>query len=557
VTRGRAVPAALAIAAAVAVIGGAWVLGVGRTSAGRAALGPPRYVDETATAGIAQTYDGPLAFFVGGGVAVFDCNDDGRPDLYVAGGTHPAALYRNDSPIGGALHFSAVPSPVTDLSSVSGAYPIDIDGDGRVDLAVLRNGENVLLRGTGGCGFERANERWSFAGGNAATTAFSATWEPGALLPTLAFGNYIDPAASDPHHLCFDNALVRPATGGPGYGVPQALAPGWCALSMLFSDWDRSGRRDLRISNDRHYYMDGQEQLWRMDPAAPPHLYTADEGWVEVNVEGMGIASYDLTGDGYPEVYLTSQGSNRLQTLTAGPARPTYGDIGLKRGVLADRPFTGGDALPSTAWHPEFEDVNNDGWIDLFVSKGNVREEPDFAMKDPSNLLLGQPDGTFVESADAAGIVEFDLGRGAALADFNLDGLLDLVEVNLGSPVRVWRSVGAGDAASPAPMGHWLALRPTEPGSNRDAVGAWLEVRVGDTIMRREVTVGGGHAGGQLGWIHVGLGSATSAEVRVQWPDGTVGPWLHAQADQFLDVARDTTQLRPWAPGSPWPPTSP
>jgi hypothetical protein len=445
---------------------------------------------------------------------------------------------------------------VTDLTSVNGAYPLDIDGDGLVDLAVLRDGENVLLRGTGNCGFERANERWSFDGGNAATTAFSATWERGAVLPTLAFGNYVDPASSDPHHLCSDNVLVRPAATGV-YGVPQTLAPGWCALSMLFSDWDRSGRRDLRISNDRHYYMDGQEQLWRMDPGAPPHLYTAAEGWVEVNVEGMGIASYDLTGDGYPEVYLTSQGSNRLQTLTAGPARPTYGDIGLKRGVLADRPFTGGDPLPSTAWHPEFEDVNNDGLMDLFVSKGNVREEPDFAMKDPSNLLLGQPDGTFAESADAAGIVEFDLGRGAALADFNLDGLLDLVEVNLGSPVRVWRSVGAGDGADPAPMGHWLALRLTEPEANRDAIGAWLEVRAGDTIMRREVTVGGGHAGGQLGWIHVGLGSATGADVRVQWPDGTVGPWLHTQADRFVDIERDATQLWPWAPGSPWPPASP
>ncbi len=335
------------------------------------------------------------------------------------------------------------------------------------------------------------------------------------------------------------------------YAPPLALAPGWCALSMLFSDWDRSGRRDLRVSNDRHYYIDGQEQLWRMDPGAAPRLYTAADGWVEVNVEGMGIASYDVTGDGYPDVFLTSQGSNRLQTLTASPARPTYGDIGLKRGVLADRPFTGGDQLPSTAWHPQFEDVNNDGYIDLFISKGNVREELDFAQKDPSNLLLGQPDGTFVEGADTAGIVSFDLGRGAALADFNLDGLLDLVEVNLGSPVKVWRSVGAGDASAPAQLGHWLAVRPTQAGPNRDAIGAWIEVRVGDATMRRELTVGGGHDGGELGWVHVGLGPATSAEIRVQWPDGTVGPWLHADADQFLDIERETGTLRPWRPGSP------
>jgi len=549
-TRSRRVVLAGVLAFIVVVGAGAAVLVLGRPPQPRPALGPPRFVEETATAGIAQTYDGPLAFFVGGGVAVLDCDGDGQPDLYVAGGTNPAALYRNDGPVGGALHFSPVHSTTTDLTSVNGAYPVDIDGDGVVDLAVLRDGENVLLRGTGNCGFERANARWSFDGGTAATTAFSATWEGGSRLPTLAFGNYVDPSATDPHHLCHDNALVRPAATGTAYASPLPLAPGWCALSMLFSDWDRSGRRDLRVSNDRHYYIDGEEQLWRMEPRAPPRLYGPADGWVSVNVEGMGIASYDVTGDGYPDVFLTSQGSNRLQTLTAGPARPTYGDIGLKRGVLADRPFTGGDQLPSTAWHPEFEDVNNDGYIDLFISKGNVREEPDFAQKDPSNLLLGQPDGTFLEGADAAGILNFDRGRGAALADFNLDGLLDLVEVNLGAPVRIWRNVGGGDAAAPAQLGHWLALRLSQAGPNRDAIGAWIEVRVGDTTMRRELTVGGGHGGGELGRVHVGLGPAKSAEIRVQWPDGTVGPWLHADADQFLDIDREAGRLRPWTPGS-------
>ena len=149
----------------------------------------------------------------------------------------------------------------------------------------------------------------------------------------------------------FDSALrsVNGNTAIRDFAPPLPLAPSWCTLSMLFSDWDRSGRRDLRISNDRHYYIDGEEQLWRMDPGAAPRLYTAEDGWVRVNVEGMGIASYDVTGDGYPDVFLTSQGSNRLQTLTSGPGQPTYRDIGLKRGVLADRPFAGGDPLPSTA----------------------------------------------------------------------------------------------------------------------------------------------------------------------------------------------------------------
>ncbi len=295
---------------------------------------------------------------------------------------------------------------------------------------------------------------------------------------------------------------------------------------MLFSDWDRSGRRDLRVTNDRHYYTDGSDQLWRVAAGEAPRLYTAADGWVAMQIWGMGIASYDVTGDGYPDVYLTSQGDNKLQTLTAGPTQPAYRDIALKRGVNAAQPYTGGDVLPSTAWHPEFQDVNNDGFIDLFVSKGNVSAQPDYATKDPSDLLIGRPDGTFSEGGEAAGIVDFDRGRGAALADFNLDGLVDLVELNLGAPARLWRNVGAGDAANPAPMGHWLGVSLSQPGSNRDAIGSWIEVQVGDLTLRRELTVGGGHIGGQLGPTHFGLGPATEAKVRVQWPDGEQGPWI-------------------------------
>ncbi len=526
----------------------AFVASRGGGSTPTIALGAPHFVNETTVAGLAHTYGGGPTFSVGGGVAVFDCNGDGKPEIYLAGGGNPAELLRNDSAVGGALRFTALHDPATDLSDVNGAYPLDIDGDGNVDLAVLRVGGNVLLRGLGGCRFERANEAWGFDGGRAWTTAFSATWEGSAVLPTLAVGNYVklDPTG-EPTFDCDDSQLIRPASSGAAYASPIPLTPGYCTLSVLFSDWDRSGRRDLRVTNDRHYYTDGSDQLWRVAAGEAPRVYTAADGWVAMQIWGMGIASYDVTGDGYPDVYLTSQGDNKLQTLTTGPTQPTYRDIALKRGVNVAQPFTGGDALPSTAWHPEFQDVNNDGFIDLFVSKGNVDAMPDHAAKDPSDLLLGQPDGTFKQGADAAGILEFARGRGAALADFNLDGLLDLVKVNLGAPVMLWRNVGGGDAANPAPMGHWLAVTLRQPGPNRDAIGAWIEVRVGETTMRRELTVGGGHIGGQLGPTHFGLGPAGEAQVRVQWPDGEQGSWIPAKADQSVIIQRGASNATPMA----------
>jgi hypothetical protein len=84
--------------------------------------------------------------------------------------------------------------------------------------------------------------------------------------------------------------------------------------------------------------------------------------------------------------------------------------------------------------------------------------------------------------------------------------------------------------------------------SNRDAIGGWLDVRFGDRTVSRELTIGGGHGGGQLGAIHVGLGDATGAEVRVRWPDGEVGPWLRATPDGVVELDRGASGLRPWTP---------
>jgi enediyne biosynthesis protein E4 len=516
----------------------------------RIAFDPPHFIEEALQGGVEHAYAGDYPYVVGGGVATFDCDDDGLADLYLAGGDGQAALFRNRSEIGGALRFERMPSPVTDLGAVTGAYPLDIDSDGSTDLALLRLGQDVILRGFGDCRFEPADEMLGIADGTTWTVGFSATWEtPTATLPTLAFGDYVAlDEQGEETDACADDRLVRPNAGGTGYGAPIALSPSWCTLSLLFSDWDRSGRRDLRVSNDRHYHHDrGQEQLWRIEPGIAPRPYTPDEGWATLKLWGMGIASQDLTGDGYPEVYLTSQGDNKLQTLADGPAQPRYEDIALRRGVTAHRPYMGGETLASTAWHPAFEDVNNDGFTDLFVSKGNVEHQTEYASKDPSNLLIGQPDGTYVEGAMEAGLVRYGRARGAALVDLNRDGLLDLIKVVRRENVELWRNVGAGTDGHPSPMGHWLAVELAQDAANHDAVGAWVAVRADGRELERELTVGGGHASGRLVPIHFGLGTADRAEVRVTWPDGEVGRWLPASADQTVTVRRGATAVEPVA----------
>jgi enediyne biosynthesis protein E4 len=517
-------------------------------ASGLAEDGPlvPHYVDETASSGIASTYRGDWEFMVGGGAGSFDCNADGFPDLVLAGGEDKAKFYLNRSTQGGPLSFQEKTSGL-ELDKVIGAYPLDIDGDGLQDVVLLRSGENVVMRGLGECRFERANEAWKFDGGDAWSTAFSATWEKGATFPTLAIGNYIDRFADiEPWGSCTDNWLQRPAADGkPGFAPPLPLTPSFCPLSMLFTDWDRSGTPSLRVSNDREYYKGGQEQMWHVPAGQPPVLYTQAEGWKYLRIWGMGVAGYDLDFDGYPEYFLTSMADNKLQKLAEIPAdgkpKPAYADVAFAKGATAHRPYTGGEIRPSTAWHTDFEDVNNDGRADLFIAKGNVAKMPDFAEKDPNNLLVQGADGKFTEMGDKAGVASMATGRGGALADFNLDGLIDLLVVNQGSPVEIRRNATEG-------AGHFLQIALREEVPNRDAVGAWIEVKTGDVIQRREVTIGGGHASGKTGWHHFGLGGVQETEIRVLWPHGAVGEWQKVQADGFYALEPGKAP-RGWRPG--------
>ncbi|MCW3781484.1 CRTAC1 family protein [Defluviimonas salinarum] len=486
----------------------------------------PVFVDRAPGLPAPHVYDGGWEHFVGGGVAVLDCNADARPDLFAAGGANPARLFVNSTPgPGQPITFSK--GALAEMTGVTGAYPLDIDGDGWLDLAVLRVGTDQLLRGAPDCRFTDATADWGLAPRDAWTTAFSATWEPGQDLPTLAFGHYVDRANPEgPFGACNTSDLYRP--NGHHYGLPEVIAPGFCALSMLISDWRRIGVPELRISNDRHYYVrGGYEQMFRLNP-----LVERQEDWPKVSLWGMGIASGDVTGDGLPEVMLTSMGDQLLQINTG----TGFTDAPYEIGTYAHVPFLGDDGRPSTGWHAEFGDIDNDGRADLFIAKGNVDQMPSNAINDPNNLLMQGPDGHFTEAAEAAGIATTERSRGAALADLNGDGRLDIVVVNRRAPMEIWQN-------ATEITGHWAGVEPVFAQNTR-AVGAWLEVRTGDGEQAREVTVGGGHAGGQAGPVHFGLGDATTAELRIIWPNGTQSEWASIPLDRVTRVAPDGRGLK-------------
>ncbi len=445
-------------------------------------------------------YEGGWEHFVGGGLAVFDCNADQLPDIYAAGGSNPATLIVNL----GDFAFEVAETPV--LTDVTGAYPIDIDGDGIKDLFVLRVGANAILKGLGNCRFARADAEFGLPGSDAWSTAFTAWWEDEKTRPHLVIGNYVDRDDPDgPFEACDDNELLRPAP--EGYRA-EALSPGFCPLSILTAE-DARGRQTLRLSNDRHYYVrGGYEQMWDIQEQ---RFLTEADGWQTVALWGMGIASRDLNADGRDEVMLTSMGDQLMQIAQIDG---TYAAAPFDIGTYAQRPHVGDDGRPSTGWHAEFGDVDNDGRADLFIAKGNVDQMPGMATRDPNNLLLQKPDGRFEEVSVAAGVASLARSRGGALADFDGDGRLDLIVSNRRAPLELYRNV------TPE-IGNWVRVELSQTNANRDAIGARITVTSDGRTQSVQQVIGGGHAGGQLLPRHFGIGAADEADILVTWPDGT------------------------------------
>ena len=438
--------------------------GVARPAAAEDSVAIPSFVEETASAGIDSVYAGEWEYMVGGGVATFDCNGDDFDDMLLAGGASPAKFYRNASTRGGALRFKAETSGL-ELDKVTGAYPLDIDSDGITDLVLLRVGENVVMRGLGDCRFERANEAWGFDGGDAWSTALAATWEHGADWPTIAIGNYIDRHEEIVALGLLHRQLAAPAriVDGRAAQVRRAVAAeaqllravdavhrleqvGHAEPARLQRPRILRGRAGAAVARRARQGAGALHRRRRLE--APAHL---GHGHRQLRPQRRRLPRI------FPDQHGRQQAADARRHPEGRQAEADFSDVAFAKGVTAHRPYTGGDWHPSTAWHAQFEDVNNDGLVDLFIAKGNVAKMPDFAMKDPNNLLLQTRRRQVPGSRRGkAGIVSFANHRGAALADFNLDGLLDLVVVNRWESAQIWRNTSQN-------AGRWIEVKLQQP----------------------------------------------------------------------------------------------
>jgi hypothetical protein len=188
---------------------------------------------------------------------------------------------------------------------------------------------------------------------------------------------------------------------------------------------------------------------------------------------------------------------------------------------------------PMAGYSPTIADFDNDGWKDIFVSRGHVQSLNYTAAPVPQpNTIFHNLGGTMFEALTAeVGFTALapSRHRGAAVADLNGDGRLDVVVTALSAPAEIWMNDSPGTA-------HWLDLQLEGTKSNRDGIGARIKVTAGTATQYNHVSFAAGYASSSAAPTHFGLGAAKSADLEIRWPSGIVQELKNVEADRVLRV---------------------
>jgi hypothetical protein len=489
-----------------------------------------------------------------GGIAAFDFDGDGRLDLFFANGaempglvkTSPAywnRLYRND----GHGHFSDVTkgSGLEGSGYSIGAAAGDFDNDGRPDLFVAGVNGSHLYRNIGDGHFEDVT---AAAGIHETQFAVAAAWfdyDRDGLLDLLIV-HYVqwtpesNPLCHDPsgrltvycHPREFKptaNALYHNLGAGrfedvsKKSGIASAQGKG---MGIAVADYDHDGYPDVFITNDTmpNFLFHNQRDGTFAEVAFDAGVALPGDGNA---ISGMGVDFRDVNNDGLPDILFTA-----LQ----GQTFPLFRNAGGGHFVEAAHASQLGRLTSKlSGWGVALADLDNDGWKDIFTANAHVTDNIDSYSGDryqlPNAVFLNRGDGTFVDGSTGAGSA-FQTARahrGAVVADFDGDGRLDVVVSVLGERPEFWRN-------QTPDSGHWLDLKLVGTRSCRDGIGA--EIHIGRQF--NELTSSVGYASSALAPVHFGLGTQTMAsDLEITWPNGSLQHLKNVKADQVLTVSQD------------------
>ena len=527
----------------------------------------PVFRDVTASSGIRFRFRSDLRHLkmittMNGGCAFGDADGDGRPDLYVTnsvprwGKPNTAScgrLYRNVG--GGRFQDVTGSSGVRACGLGMGAFWVDIDGDGDLDLYLTNMGPNQLFVNRGNGTFEEARDSGLEDPLFSIGAAFLDYDADGDVDVVVA--NYLDSTpewersqpqfelrvpedyVGQPSHLFRnDGGRFTDVTAVAGLSMPAAETK---TLGVAVLDYDGDGRPDLYFVNDRT-----SNRLFRNRGDGSFEETTAESGAGAVGSQaraGMGVAVGDADGDGTTDLFVTNFGGEP-NSYFRNVAGALFEDAGATQGGATV-------GLSSVRWGTHFADFDNDGWPDLYAVGGHLApriarvighyksgkaayvEAGDRAYRQKSVLLRNTGAGRFEEWTAAGDLGTLRMaGRGSAVADVDGDGDLDLFIVDLAGPSRLFENeVGSRKS--------WIRIEP-RPGPDRHTVlGTRVAVTAGGRTQTRELQVSPSYASGTLTDLHFGLGDASSVDVLVRWPDGQTRRFSGVAARRVYRLTRE------------------
>ncbi|HLJ49604.1 MAG TPA: CRTAC1 family protein [Bryobacteraceae bacterium] len=505
----------------------------------------------------AETESRHLPATMAGGVAVFDYNKDGRPDIFFTNGANLVTLKKDDPKYRNRLFRNDGNGVFTDVTEQSGlagtGYDMgvavgDYDNDGYPDLFVAgvhhstlyhNNRDGTFTDVTAKAGFNRPDPQY---GPHWAVTAAWVDVNNDGLLDLFVvnyvrwkyeneprcwheeLSEYCNPRSYEglPNELYLNKGDGTFEDVSEKWGVRGSIGKG---MGIGVADYDHDGRPDIFIANDTFYNFFFHNLGGKFEEAAFQNNVALPEDGNFVG--GMGLDFRDFDNDGYDDiayVALSKQTFPLLKNMKGHDFREVTTESGMR--ALS---------LPMSAFGAGIYDFDNDGWKDIFVTRGDAvsRNLPGTIVDQPNTVFRNTGAGgkwqalTSEAGLDASPPAR---NRGCAFGDLDGDGRIDVVATALGQPGQIWMNRSEGG-------GHWLDFALEGTKSNRDGIGASIKVTTKSGTQYNHMTTAVCYASSSAGPVHFGLGADDKAlSVEIRWPSGAVQTLPNVAGDRVVHV---------------------